>query len=99
MAGPDGRVDGRLGAAGGPITEVAERFSQTAQQYMCRETLEQRVIRPRSVRKAKGNAVASGSAPQYDHRRIVSFYTFTTVRRSPATVPLHHPESRRDSIL
>lgn len=84
MPGPDGRADGRFDAAGTRIADAAERFSQTAQQYMCRETLEQRVIRPRSVRKVKGNAVAAGSAPQYDHRRIVSFYTFTTVGRSAA---------------
>jgi len=84
MPGPDGRVDGRFAAAGTRIADVAERFSQTAQQYMCRETLEQRAIRLRSVRKRKGNAVALGSVPQYDHRRIVSLYTFTTVGRSPA---------------
>jgi hypothetical protein len=76
-------VDSRLAASGTRIADVAERFSQTAQQYMCRETLEQRSIRPRSVRKVKGNAVAAGSAPQYDHRRIVAFYAFTTAGRSP----------------
>ena len=83
MAGPDGRVDSRLAAAGTRIADVAELFSQTAQQYMCRETLEQRAIRPRSIRKAKGNAVAAGSAPQYDRRRIVAFYAFTTAGHSP----------------
>jgi hypothetical protein len=84
MAGPDGRVDPRLAAAGSRIAEAAERFSQAAQQYMCRETLVQRAIRTRSVRKVKGTAVALGSNPQYDHRQIVSFYGFTTVGRSPA---------------
>ena len=83
LQGPDGRADPRLAPAGNRIAEASERFSLTAQQYMCRETLEQRAIRPRSVRKAKGNTVALGSAPQYDHRRIVSFYSFTTFGRSP----------------
>lgn len=84
MGGREGSADPRFASSGTRIADVAERFSQTAQQYFCRETLEQRVIRPRSLRKAKGNTLALGSTPQYDHRRIVSFYSFTTLGRSPA---------------
>lgn len=80
----DRPADPRLAPAETRLTDVAERFSETAQQHLGRETLEQRVIQPRSVRKAKGNAIAPGSSPKYDHRQIVSFYSFTTVGKSTA---------------
>jgi len=82
MSGPDGRADPRFAAAGIQIAAVSERFSQTAQQYIARETLHQRAIQPRSVRKKKGNTVSAGSTPQYDQRQIVSFYGFTTIGKS-----------------
>lgn len=84
MSGPDGKLDSRLAAAGLRVANIAERFSDTAQQYVGREVLEQRVIRRGAIRKAKGNAIAPGSTLEYDHRRIVSLYSFTTVSRSPA---------------
>lgn len=77
--------DPRLRGVGARVTTVADLFSQTAQQYMCREALRQRVIRPRSLKKVKGNTVAIVSgAPQYAERRIVSYYAFTTVARRAA---------------
>lgn len=83
MPGPGGSQDPRLAGAGTKIAATAERFSQNAQQYMCLETLRQRAIRTRSVRKKKNNTVALGSAPQYDQRQITSYYSFTTVGKSP----------------
>jgi hypothetical protein len=67
------------------VAAVARLFAQTAQQYLCQETLRQRVIRGNSIRKKKGDTVplVSGT-PQYNQREIVSYYAFTTLGKSPA---------------
>jgi len=76
--------DSRLDAARPHLTAAAERFSQTAQQYICHETLRQRVLRPRSMRKVKGEGtmVLTG-VPEYNQREINSYYAFTTFGKSP----------------
>jgi hypothetical protein len=76
--------DRRLAGAGSHLTAAAERFSGTAQQYICHETLRQRVIRPRSMRKGKGKGtVLLSGVPEYNQRQITSYYGFTTFGKSP----------------
>lgn len=76
--------DSRLAGAGPHLTAAAERFSQTAQQYICHETLQQRVIRPHSMRKEKGQgAMVLTGVPEYNQRQITSYYAFTTFGKSP----------------
>lgn len=76
--------DSHLTGVGPRLIAAAERFSQTAQQYICHESLRQRVIRPRSLKKEKGQAamVLTG-VPQYNQRLITSYYAFTTFGKSP----------------
>jgi len=80
MTGLDTRLEGTIPH----LSAAAERFSQTAQQYICHETLRQRVIRPRSIRKVKneGTMVLNG-VPEYNQREINSYYAFTTFGKSP----------------
>lgn len=80
MTGQDARLTGTIPH----LTAAAERFSQTAQQYICHETLRQRVIRPHSMRKIKGEGtmVLTG-VPEYSQREINSYYAFTTFGKSP----------------
>jgi len=67
------------------VSSAAELFTTSAQQYICRETLRQRVIHPGVIRKLKkhGEPVVEG-ALRYDTRQIDSFYAFTTIGASPA---------------
>jgi hypothetical protein len=76
--------DTRLAGTIPHLTAAAERFSQTAQQYICHETLRQRVLLPRSIRKLKGEGtlVLTG-VPEYNYREINSYYAFTTFGKSP----------------
>lgn len=67
------------------IGEAAQLFAASAQQYMCRETLRQRVIHPGAIRKARhGEGFVGSASLRYDTRQIDSWFAFTTFGKSPA---------------
>jgi hypothetical protein len=79
------QADARVDALLPHIRDAAQLFASSAQQYMCRETLRQRVIHAGAMRRAKhSEGFVAGSALRYDTRQIESWFAFTTIGKSPA---------------
>lgn len=78
--------DTRVAAAVERLSQAAELFFSSAQQYICRERLDQKVLQPASadhIAPAKSAAGAPGDAND-SYRAIDSYFAFTTVAPSAA---------------
>lgn len=77
-------ADPRLSNTLSRVSAAAELFAASAQQYMSRESLRQRVIHSGSIRRSKDGEAIIGGGLKYDARQIESFYAFTTLGNSRA---------------